>query len=255
MAIYRTNHNRENPYVMVNRAGATDKRLSFKAKGIWLYAMTRPDGWKFNLQDLINQSTDGRDSVKSGLIELEKAGYLVRSQKRGEDGQLGEAVWDFYEVPQEFKKEVPRTENPSTEKPSTGNRPLVSNEDSKERDVSKRNPLKGVKKERRAKGPPPPPDSENETQSYGEAGKVKMTEAEHSKLESDIGREAVAEYVQALEDYVMSTGKRYRSHFATIRSWYRRDQRKAKVPLRRTAAQEADARKCKPVNRYDKFNA
>ena len=68
MAIYRVEHKKD--YTVVKNFICKDKRLSWKAKGIWLYAFSRPDDWQFNLSDLINQSTDAKDSVTTCLKEL-----------------------------------------------------------------------------------------------------------------------------------------------------------------------------------------
>jgi hypothetical protein len=125
MTLFRVEHNRN--YTCINNTIAKDKRLSWKAKGIYLYAFTRPNDWEFHLNDLINQSTDGRESVKAGLKELEECGYLERSQQR-EGGQFSKAEWVFYEIPKEIKIISPKAENPSTVNPSSGNRPLLSTE-------------------------------------------------------------------------------------------------------------------------------
>lgn len=53
-----------------------DETLSWKAVGILTYMLTRPDGWAFYRADLVNRHTDGRDAVKSGLMELRSQGYL-----------------------------------------------------------------------------------------------------------------------------------------------------------------------------------
>lgn len=61
----------------VSLTATNDKTLSYKAKGIHTYLISRPDGWGFNLVDLTNRSTDGKDSVMSGLQELRANGYLL----------------------------------------------------------------------------------------------------------------------------------------------------------------------------------
>ncbi len=126
MTIFRVEHNKN--YTTINNTITRDKSLSWKAKGIWLYAFSRRDDWEFYMNDLINQSTDGRDSVREGLKELENAGYLLRAQKR-ENGKFGDADWFFYEVPQEkLKKCLPKTDFPTTVSPTTESHPLVSTE-------------------------------------------------------------------------------------------------------------------------------
>jgi hypothetical protein len=125
MTIFRVNHNKN--YTVINNTICKDKRISWKAKGIWLYAFSRPDNWSFNIENLINMSTDGRDAVTSGLKELESCGYLKRERIRNADGTLAKgAIWDFYETPQEIKEFLPETENPNLDISSLEKPPLLS---------------------------------------------------------------------------------------------------------------------------------
>lgn len=124
MTIFRTEHNKN--YVVVNNFICKDSRLSWKAKGIWLYAFSRPDDWTFRECDLINQSTDGRDSVRAGLKELQEFGYLIKEKQSRKDDKFSNAEWVFYETPQELKKSLPQTGFPSTENQTTENPPLLS---------------------------------------------------------------------------------------------------------------------------------
>jgi hypothetical protein len=64
-----------NNFVQIDKAVFEDDRLSFKAKGILGYLLTKPDGWKVIVKDLCNHSTDGERAVYSGLNELRKYGY------------------------------------------------------------------------------------------------------------------------------------------------------------------------------------
>lgn len=124
MSICRVVHNKN--YTVINNTIAKDKNLSWRAKGIWLYAFSRPDDWTFYLKDLINQSTDGRDSVRKGLKELEKFGYLQRKRTRLPGGLFGHE-WRFFEVPpSDFKIISPHTDFPSAVKPEAVNHPLLS---------------------------------------------------------------------------------------------------------------------------------
>jgi hypothetical protein len=128
MPFIRVLHNKN--YTCINNTIATDKRLSWKAKGIFLYAFSRPDDWQFHIDDLINQSIDGRDAVRAGIRELVDAGYLVKTQLRNADGSFSKEVeWIFHEIPQKLKESLPKTENPSTENPKTENHPLLSTEE------------------------------------------------------------------------------------------------------------------------------
>ena len=70
-----------------------DNRLSWKAKGLYLYLVSRPDGWNYYVQDIINRSKDGRDAVQSGLKELEDYGYLKRAKVQNEKGLFGKYIY------------------------------------------------------------------------------------------------------------------------------------------------------------------
>jgi hypothetical protein len=103
MTLFRVQHARN--YTVINNTICRDKRISWKAKGIWLYAFSRPDDWKFHINDLINQSTDGKEAVRSGLKELEDAGYLRREMLKDEEGRYSELEWTFHETPFEDSSE------------------------------------------------------------------------------------------------------------------------------------------------------
>lgn len=67
-------------------------------------------------------------------------------------------------------------------------------------------------------------DRENSpTQKYGENGNVMLTDAEYERLAEQMGVSKRDEYIDKLGDYMASTGKKYQSHYATIRNWFRRD--------------------------------
>ena len=60
----------------------SDKRLSFKAKGILALALAQPKGFKFSEAFFVVSSCDKLSAVKSGLSQLIKFGYLTRSKTK-----------------------------------------------------------------------------------------------------------------------------------------------------------------------------
>lgn len=152
--IIRTKKNRDNPYALIDKTFTEDTRLSWKAKGLLAYLLTRPDDWTIMVKDLIKRSKDGRDSVYAGLRELEKYGYLERRVRRDEKGRIIEWESIVYERPivdpendpepdptpdkpltenpevdhNQPLTENPYLENPDTEKPNTGNPTLLNND-------------------------------------------------------------------------------------------------------------------------------
>jgi len=105
--------------------------LSAKAKGLWAYLQSKPDGWRFAIDRIAKDFKDGKDSIRSGLQELEEAGYLRRKPCQDEQGRF--AGYDY------ILAENPSTENPTTGKPSTENPDTISKKDiSKKEKVKKR---------------------------------------------------------------------------------------------------------------------
>jgi len=61
------------------------------------------------------------------------------------------------------------------------------------------------------------------------APSILMTEEEYQKLINEIGDPLTKEYIKDLSLYIQSKGKRYKSHYATVLAWYRRDEKQGKV--------------------------
>ena len=120
--IFRTEKNKDNPYVMMDTRPLLNVKLSFKAKGILAYFMSRPDGWEISIADLIHRSTDGRDGIYAGMKELKDAGHIEYFDVR-EKGKFKGWMIKVYEVP--FLASEPLTAKPYTAKPLTANPPQV----------------------------------------------------------------------------------------------------------------------------------
>ena len=66
-----------------------------------------------------------------------------------------------------------------------------------------------------------PKSSKQVKHKYGEYANVLLTDAELEKLKAEYPD--WEERIERLSSYVASTGKRYKSHYATIRNWARKD--------------------------------
>jgi len=74
--------------------------------------------------------------------------------------------------------------------------------------------------------PTPPPKEKKpkkEKRRYGEMKNVLLTDEEKQKLIDKYGRSAAKDYVDKLSLHISSKSKRYKSHYATILAWMRRD--------------------------------
>lgn len=116
---------RENPYAQIDNRVLNDIRLSFKARGIAAYLLSKPDDWTIVVQDLINQSEkDGRESIQSGLRELKMVGYLKLEPMRDESGKLAGREYIFCEEPTNgfsVNRENRRSGKPTVGKTATTN--------------------------------------------------------------------------------------------------------------------------------------
>ncbi|MBW9219378.1 hypothetical protein CI793_09430 [Anoxybacillus ayderensis] len=126
MSIFRV-EKKEN-YVVLDKGFLNDKRLSWQAKGLLAYMLSMPNDWVFRIDDLKNRSTNGRDSTKSIIKELQEYGYIIKEQTR-QQGKFSNNQYIVLERPNSPLTEKPSTENPLTEKPSTENPPLLNNKE------------------------------------------------------------------------------------------------------------------------------
>lgn len=98
MSIVRV-RKRENPFVQIDRRVFEDHSLSWKAKGILGYLLSKPDNWKIYIADLAKKAKDGRDSVRTGLKELEERGYVQKVRMRTENGKFAGWEYQVFETP------------------------------------------------------------------------------------------------------------------------------------------------------------
>ena len=115
--IIRAPRSSEHPYFVCRRACAQDDRLTWEARGVLWYVLSKPDDWEIQETDLSQHC--GRDKVRKILKELEKYGYLTREHTRTKtkigDTRYGKVVFEVSEVPVQF------TETQSTGNQTTGN--------------------------------------------------------------------------------------------------------------------------------------
>ena len=106
-------------YTVLNNGIFRDENLSAKSLGILAKMLSLPDNWEFSETGLCSIfKKDGRDSIRSGLKELEENGYLVRSRIRDDSGKLTSVEWTVSDRPM-FEK--PMLENPIQGNPTQGN--------------------------------------------------------------------------------------------------------------------------------------
>lgn len=113
-SIIRVRKDRDNPYTMINTRFLSDDRMSWKAKGLLTYLLSKPDNWQVRVTDLIKRSPDGKTAVYSGLNELKKIGYLEKYPVY-ENGKIKHWESVIYETPIEVPEiSINDQDNPET---------------------------------------------------------------------------------------------------------------------------------------------
>lgn len=105
-------------FTIIDNNFLRDERLSFKAKGLFMYMWSQSNDWNFYVNELSNHAKDGRNAVMTGLEELENYGYLKRKRVRNAQGQLKETEYVL-------------SETPTLEKPTLENQTLTSTNNNK----------------------------------------------------------------------------------------------------------------------------
>lgn len=100
-----------NNFVIMDKTFLEDTRLSFKAKGILAYLLSKPDNWKVIVGNLVNYAVDGKASVYAGLKELKECGYYQKIPIRDEKGYFVRWESTIYENPELFEKSLEAVEN------------------------------------------------------------------------------------------------------------------------------------------------
>ena len=74
-------------YSVVHNELIEDKRISFKARGLLIYLLSKPDHWRTTMAHLASVSPEGIHAIRSGMKELEAHGYVKRVRKQNASGQ------------------------------------------------------------------------------------------------------------------------------------------------------------------------
>ena len=125
-------------FSIVDNKVIEDKRLSFKARGLLIYMLSKPDDWKFYTEELAKRSDkDGISAIKSALNEIESTGYLTRKQEHKKNGQFASQDWILTDI----STISPQVEKPLADKPLAGkaladNQPLPNTDFKPNTDLS-----------------------------------------------------------------------------------------------------------------------
>lgn len=197
MAILR-NPNRDK-FTVVDNYALRDENLSLKARGLLVTMLSLPDSWQFSENGLCSIfKKDGQSSIRSGLKELEEAGYLVRTRTRDSLGRVSSVDWTIYDYP--------HVENHNVVKPSLDLQPQLNTNQSKTKESN-------TEREKRKRFTPP---SVEEVRAYCQ------------ERRNGIDPDAFVDYYTA-RGWKYGQGKPVADWKAAVRTWEARDKQAAPV--------------------------
>lgn len=142
-------------------------------------------------------------------IDRDEAAYQERCEKNRLNGAKG--------------GRPPKNQSVISETEGFSEKPKKPKEKEKEKEKEKK------KESIEAGEPPPTPPNTGgggdkpQKHKHGEYQNVLLTDDELKKLQAEIP--GYEDFIGRLSEYMASTGKKYKSHYATIRSWARREQK------------------------------
>ena len=140
MAVFRVEKNKG--YTVMSNHHLRNKELTLKAKGLLSQMLSLPENWDYTLAGLSHINKESIDAIRTAIWELEKAGYIERSQGRDEKGKMTTITYTIYEQPISPVLENPTSDKPILEKPKADNpiseNPTQLNKDIQNTDLSKK---------------------------------------------------------------------------------------------------------------------
>lgn len=118
---------KERDYTVIDNTFLRDDRLSAQAKGIFAYILYLPEDWCIYQSELVKHFSNGKDSIRSAIKELESFGYISKEHIKGEHGKFVGWQYTVNEIPIPPKAENPKLVFPKLENPPLPNTDNISN--------------------------------------------------------------------------------------------------------------------------------
>jgi hypothetical protein len=119
--IFRGKLHFESQFTQIHNAWIRDPHISYKAKGLLTYLLSHEVGYTITIGQIIRESGDGKQAVRSALEELIKAGYLETQRTTDERGYNAGLAY-FIKDPS-----IPKSENPTLDNPTLDNQTALEN--------------------------------------------------------------------------------------------------------------------------------
>lgn len=205
IAVIRVIKNRN--YTVMSNTHLKDKRLSLKAIGLLSVVLSLPDDWHYTVNGLVGIVKDGERAVNGALSELKENGYLrIEKLYPNKDGRNKiEYQYIFSETPQDLQNVPLEQDIQNVGLHNVGLQDVCLQNVGTYKYTNKPNTNK----------------LNTNTQSkhkYGEYSHVLLTDKEHTHL-LDLYGDSLDEHIKILDEYIETSGKKYKNHSLVIQKW------------------------------------
>ncbi len=245
MSIIRVIHNRENPYVQINKQALWNPRLSLKAIGLWAKCLSRPDDWLFHVNELARKGKDKQKAIYSAIDELERERYVLKLKhiEKKETGEFdgGGVQYIFFEFPytdqerdsliEELKKSFRHCPFGDVRRGGAPDGTLLK-KDSTDPSSLRSEDIEKQKEREGALPPPPTPQASGDPPLFPAFKNIILKKEEFDQLVKEFGEPTVLEKMEALNDYrdlKPKEFKKYGKHALVLRNWIKKDLIKNKL--------------------------
>lgn len=206
IAVIRVIKNRN--YTVMSNTHLKDKRLSLKAIGLLSVVLSLPDDWHYTVNGLVGIVKDGERAVNGALSELKENGYLrIEKLYPNKDGRskieyqyiFSETPQDLQNVPLEQDIQNVRLQNVGLQ--DVGLQNVGTYKYTNKPNTNNKNTNNKVSKHK-----------------YGEYQHVLLTDKEHTHL-LDLYGDSLDEHIKILDEYIETSGKKYKNHSLVIQKW------------------------------------
>jgi ABC-type antimicrobial peptide transport system permease subunit len=132
--IFRGKLEFENQFTQIHNAWVRDPKLSYKAKGLLTYLLSHEVGYTITIGQIIRESGDGRQAVRSALDELIQIGYLETQRTTDQRGYNAGLAY-FIKDPKNPKGENPTLDNPTLDNRTAKENNLIKNKNKEDKET------------------------------------------------------------------------------------------------------------------------
>ena len=95
--IFRTTHDRENPYTLITNKLLRDTTIKHSDRGLMCQLLSWSDFHNLCIQAIVKKSLEGRDAIRGSIDRLIQAGYIRMVRLKNELGQFDRTVYQIFE--------------------------------------------------------------------------------------------------------------------------------------------------------------